>query len=67
MFILCSVCIGLQEYMNTLRAIGGPMTGSGQRGTMAIDGHNETAGDDMTQHHEMMEKRMDNLMQWITD
>ena len=57
----------MQENMNTLRGIGGPMTGSGQRGTMAIDRHNDMAGDAMTQHHEMLEKRMDMLMQWIMD
>ena len=57
----------MQENMNTLRGIGGPMTDSGQRGTMAIDRHNDMAGDAMTQHHEMLEKRMDMLMQWIMD
>jgi TolA-binding protein len=57
----------MQENMKTLRGIGGPMIESGQRGSMAIDGHKDTAGDDMTQYHEMMKKRMDMLMQWIMD
>jgi TolA-binding protein len=57
----------MQENMKALRGVGGPMMGSGQRGSMAIDGHKDMAGDDMTQHHEMMEKRMDMLIQWMMD
>ncbi len=57
----------MQENMNTLRGIGGPMTGTGQRGTTATGPHNDAPGDAMTQHHEMLEKRMDRLMQWITN
>ena len=57
----------MQENMKTMRGMGGPMMmASGQSGGMAKDGHKHAAGGDMTQHHAMMEKRMD-MMQMMME
>jgi len=52
----------MQENMKTMRGMGGPMlTGSGQRGGMAMGGQKDMAGGDVMQRQEMMEKRMDTM------
>ena len=57
----------MQDSMKAMHSMGGPMMmGNGQPGGMAKDGHKHKAGGDMTQHHAMMEKRMD-MMQMMME
>ena len=56
----------MQEIMDTMHGMGGPIMGCDQRVSMAKGRHKDEAPDYMMKHHEMMEKRMD-MMQKLMD